>query len=315
MIDIPAPFPGEIAAGYGWRAARTHGFDSADLMLKQVRSALSGGAPLPSLQKVEILAGACEVPLQAFVRSHTLLPLLRMVRDNGSAHAFGDSRYPARLSGSMHLLRDKVYFCSACVSEDLSFHGISYWRRDHQVRGAWRCEKHPQQLLRYGAQLTIREAPSNVRFRCATSVAVKPERSHAATRLVSICQSLLERDRPLEIDSVVAVIRDRARSLGIRTFNAETGTVLSDVVMDTFDATWLLEVCPQLSCKRPGKQVRGIDDWVTTRTPIANGWSLPTILATLWESADDAVSSVACRPATARSSPGKQQLRNSETPQ
>ncbi len=312
MIAIPSPLPGEIAAGYEGRITRTHGVSSANSMLKGVRQESVNAPPPRPFQKVEVLSRACAMTLQAFVRSHTLLPLQRVVRDQGSLHAHGDPHFPGRLHGSMQLLRPSVYFCSSCVSEDLGFHGVSYWRRDHQVRGAWRCEKHPQELLRCTASSAIGEAPSNVRVRSVTTPAREPSRSLAAAGcLVGVSYALLDRESPIPIETALPAIRDRAESLGIRTLNSEAGTLLSDLVMETFDDEWLLEVCPQLGSKRPGRQAPGIDAWVSGRAPVLSGWSLPIVLATLWTSADDAMSSLVLTRAAKRLPPGGQRPRES----
>lgn len=289
--------PGEIAGGYSGRIARTHGFGSADLMLRHVRDVLRVNSSTRSLQMVELLAHASGTSLELFVRSHTLLPLQRIVRDSSSDHPFGDPRYPTLLSRSMQLLRGRVYYCPTCISEDLEIEGVSYWRREHQVGGAWRCERHPQELLSHAAQAAIAQAPSSLPFRCTNAQAREPERPCVANRLIRICHSLLNRGRPLRMETAIPAIRNRAKSLGVRTLNSETGTVLSDLVMDTFDVAWLLEVCPQLASKRAGKQIPGIDDWVTTRAPMTNRWSLPVIMATLWQSVDDAMASLAPAPA------------------
>lgn len=49
---------------------------------------------------------------------------------------------PLSLVGSKILMKDKLFYCEKCLTEDIFKYGESYWRVVHQVPGVYTCNKH-----------------------------------------------------------------------------------------------------------------------------------------------------------------------------
>lgn len=48
-----------------------------------------------------------------------------------------------------------MYFCEACVSEDLATWGLARWRLPHQLQGSWVCLEHGQSLCSYKSRRSL----------------------------------------------------------------------------------------------------------------------------------------------------------------
>jgi TniQ len=148
MIHWPELLPEEMVAGYIGRVARLNGISQQRLWRHLHEHETLVGKPGHLRTWVHALATTYPLDADALAGNHTLIPLLMVLRTQGSSMRMADPKSAAALHQSETALPDRgPRLCQACVEEDLGFWGFSYWRRNHQVRGVECCPKHGEPLL------------------------------------------------------------------------------------------------------------------------------------------------------------------------
>lgn len=143
MIHWPELLPEEMLAGYVGRVARLNGISQQRLWRHLHEHETLTGKPGHLRTWVHALATAYPLDADALAGSHTLIPLLMVLRPTGSSMKMADPKCVAAIRQCETALPDRgPRLCQACVEEDLGFWGLSYWRRNHQVRGVDCCPKH-----------------------------------------------------------------------------------------------------------------------------------------------------------------------------
>ena len=140
----PEVLPEEFALGYKGRVMAFNGMTDPKLAMDALMEwSGNAGTSRRNFSTVELLAAVAEIDVAQFVRAHTALPLRRAVVAalQGVEHGCTSQR---SLLWSMALreTRPGAYLCTQCVEEDLAFHGVPYWRREHQMPGLYSCTKH-----------------------------------------------------------------------------------------------------------------------------------------------------------------------------
>lgn len=138
------PMPNELAAGQFGRLARINGLYVEPLVKKNLRSEF--GEDRASL--LECLARSSGQPLLSYAQNHTMFP----------EHYSSTESVPSSFSAMQNFVRAKVHelyhgsipmcVCPQCVQEDMDHWGFSWYRRDHQLWGAMHCSLHGCLLLR-----------------------------------------------------------------------------------------------------------------------------------------------------------------------
>ena len=150
------------------------------------------------------------MPLEDVIRHHTLAPLsagIQFKRASPSAHSFFGA-------GSLRVQSKKLRICQACLAEDRTWHGFSFYRRHHQILGVNSCHKHGRPLTEVKPEARY-HLPSDPGFEdLFLSPCVEYDLSPLAYRYGEVVVGLLDRK-----DSVSA----RTLSATIRTFLTESG--------------------------------------------------------------------------------------------
>lgn len=147
MIHWPELLPEEMLAGYVGRVGRMNGISQKRLWHHLHEHETLTSKPGHLRTWVHALATAYPLDADTLASSHTLIPLLMVLRPTGSSIKITNSK-------ALHLCETALpdgapRLCRACVKEDLGFWGLSYWRRNHQIRGIDCCPKHGMPLLRF----------------------------------------------------------------------------------------------------------------------------------------------------------------------
>lgn len=148
MLVQPGPLPEEIDRGYLGRIIRINGYRNA----KDVVEAMSAdyGEGIKSRRELtthELLSNMAGLTSEEFAQNHTTIPLRRAITSFFPEIRHGSLERRSLLhNGAMQRKYAAAFLCEECVKADIHFHGVSYWRRDHQTQGQLWCQKHEKPL-------------------------------------------------------------------------------------------------------------------------------------------------------------------------
>lgn len=295
MITRPLPLPDELDRGYLGRVTRLNGFKDE----KQCAAELSVWTGLAEQHEravpcAMLLSRVAGMRTEDFARRHTTLPLRRGITSYVPTLAHGcESNDTILRNSGMRLARPGAYFCRACAEADQGFHGMSYWRREHQIPGALWCSKHDAPLSYVEDDRAFLEAPSAHFEQCHTvddGLVEASAANLAVRRFLEICEGLLDRTAPIDVKDVASVLAGRARSRGLQTWAGKASApLLSDLVADSFDAGWLAIVFPDLGKKRKGELLNRLDGVLYLRTSASSTVAYVLAATVLFDSADEAL--------------------------
>jgi hypothetical protein len=312
MILRPEVLPEEYAPGYKGRVMRFNGMADPKLAMQSLMKwAGHAATSRRDFSTVELLAKVADVESAQFVRAHTVLPLRRAVVAVLPQIEHGCSSQRSLLwSMALRDSRPGAYLCTQCVQEDIGFHGMSYWRREHQLPGLYSCTKHGQPLGYVDAPNAFLHPPStfyeshhalNARW------VMKLERSGPLQRYLSITADLLARAKPLDERDVSRAAKARATQLDLHTGRGVVERrLVSDLINKHFDSAWLASVMPGLVDKPTGEFLSSVDGALSGKRMGISSTVYALVFATLFESSDDAINAMLAQtpsdPARARGS-------------
>lgn len=259
---IPSIFPGELDRSYLGKLMHCNGVASKTKMVEQLLEWAKLPREVPLVLPLSMAAG---MSLSDFVRRHTLLPFRRAITSYLPDLTHGCESNPKLVRYSAtRLARPGAFFCKFCVDEDLHFHGVSTWRREHQIPGRFWCEKHDADLHYRQEEEAFLFCPDQFTNNCyCVSYPWMDEArdNPAVQRFLSICSGLLDRAMPVSVGSVaLPVLRSRASRLGFQTYPGKVRhRLLSDVVIGAFGREWLATVLPPLAHKKDGEWSNRMD--------------------------------------------------------
>ena len=297
-LVCPPPLPDELAAGYLGRVFRINGFDHSKRSLGAVlewagiRDESRRVAPL-----VQALAKVAGMDLKPFVAQHTMLPLRRaIVSDRFGNDLYGANQGTKLWALAMRPTRPGLYVCRRCVLEDIDFHGVSYWRREHQIPGMFFCGKHGEALQCVEAADATKSLPSDVMGEGVEPIPswLKEARSSAVVqRYLDLCSCMLQRADPLQEWHVSKAAGRRASQLNLHTGKGVVRRhLLSDLICEKVNRQWIEAVIPATAGFLPNQICPPLDGVVRGK---AVGYSASAYLlafAALYEDSDEALKAI-----------------------
>lgn len=295
MVVRLSAFPEELDRGYHGRLMRFNGFIDEDDFIRYAAKVCKPREPLSCdaipLVTLSNLAGKTT---EEFARFHTLLPFRRAVTNHRPEVTFGSLLSASMLRTATTRARQKhIFFCTRCALEDIQFHGISYWRRDHQISGQVWCPKHRVALSFITNRSDVLKAPQSFQTEAPQldSILVdKAMKNAAVNRFQEIAGSFLYRKRPLIGAAVTTELRIVARKRGLFTYGRrDTRGLMSGFIRSSYPANWLAMVVPDLIEKPEEETYDAIDGVFSFKTRKWPSISYLLIAAALYESSDDAI--------------------------
>lgn len=294
MILAPSALPDEIDKGIEGRIRRLNGFRSTKELLAAMQDAAchetSGTC---GTTRVELLAHTCRININEFVRAHTTLPLRRAITSYQPHLKHGSPESVSMLrTTTMRLARPGAYLCRSCIAEDMSFRGIAYWRRYHQMPGLYWCNRHHEPLAFIKNEQAFDQCtksminfatPINDTWVNALIV------SAPIQRYIEICSAFFERDKPIEVIHVALILKERAKQFGLSTCMSGNKPLLSDLVKESFPTEWLSTVFPKLVEKPHGVMMPSMDGVLYLNTAASSAMVYALALAVLYDSSDEAL--------------------------
>lgn len=301
MILAPSALPDEIDKGIEGRIRRLNGFRSTKELLTAMKEAAchesSGNS---GSTRVELLAHTCRININEFVRAHTTLPLRRAITSYQPHLKHGSPESVSMLrTTTMRLARPGAYLCRSCVAEDISFRGIAYWRRYHQMPGLYWCNRHHEPLAFIKDEMAFDQCAKSM-ISSATPLDDRWVNSLFASapiqRYIEICSAFFERDKPIEVIHVASILKERAKQFGLSTCMSGNKPLLSDLVKESFPTEWLSTVFPKLVEKPHGVMMPSMDGVLYLNTAASSAMVYALALAVLYESSDEALYEITAAP-------------------
>ncbi len=301
MLIRPTPFPDEQDQAYLGRVMRLNGVTKE----KEIDSLMREWAGVPGsdwrdIPRVVLLSKVAGMSVTEFVTHHTSLPLRRGITSYQPEVRHGCELNLRMLwSTAMRQAREGAYFCKHCVAEDLAFHGQSYWRRGHQIPGAFWCEEHSESLCFVAREMAFLSSPasqSETAERVAGDWVRAAMENPVVSRYLGICRALMNRDLPLNVRNVSQCLREAARCKG---FQVNNGVVkyplLSDRAIEELNRPWLATVLPALAVKKSGMKCSPIDGIFYMKTSASSTMAYALACALLFDSEDEVLNVLTCQ--------------------
>lgn len=298
MLITPAALPDEIDRGYLGRVMRINGVtNEREISVQMAEHVGMGDLPRREAPCVVLLSKVANVQVTEFVRQHTMLPLRRGITSYQPDLKHGCESNPSMLwTSAMRVARPGGYFCRDCVKEDEEFHGLSYWRRDHQIPGLLWCQKHKTRLHYRDSADAFLAAPSQFVDDCHTISEpwVKEAfNNQVVQRFLDISSDLIGRAAPFSVKRVSAVLKARAASRGFQTYSGSAkAPLLSDAVVGQFGREWLATVLPALADKQEGTILNSMDGVLYLANSASSVTAYILALSILFETPEDALNAI-----------------------
>ncbi len=294
--------PDEIAKGFYGRVQRLNGWVSErDSLRSLCRWAASEHQSDDQLCLIEMLAMVAGIEIKSFVRDHSTLPFARavVVKKVDVLHGSPGHRKLLQMR-AMCDLRPGVFFCQECVKEDLDFHGAPYWRRSHQLPGAFWCQKHGCGLSVARSVRALQSLPTDFLEDCeqVSSEWVQELKSCGAIRnFLAISSDLLTRSVPLDELHVSRAVRARCSELEGHTNldSSQSQLRVKELIETKFEKRWLGQLASHVG-RKPDQFWKTMDRSIGGTRAGINSVGYTLIFAALYESADEAVNAMVTSP-------------------
>ncbi len=299
-LIVTLPLPNEFSSGHLGRIIKINGGKTLKApslaLLGHLYSQAHGDKQPSPIHALAYLAG---METAAYARSHTLLPFQSFAFEKDADGSTMNWRIAHFRRFGLSAINPRAGVCPECIRDDHERHGFSYWHREHQVVGVSLCAHHGSPLRFVPSDGILFEPPEE-----AISRAISIENDlgrlrsdSAVSRYHDIVQRMLNKGAPASLYRARDHIAARAKSLGLSWCKiSKEERLVSDAVFRTFPRTWLTDIFPNSSTKRMGHQ-SGVFDNVVRKSSVNrfSAAALAVVLATLFESAEDALDTICSR--------------------
>jgi hypothetical protein len=282
-MNLVLPLPDEHAAGILARQMRANAFISIAEMKKELFR--KHGQSFGDAGRIPIFAALADllgIERTKFLMAHTTIPVTRALHYQECQFQFGDlrARNFAQDAG-LKATNAQWLLCRRCVTEDLQFRGMSYWRRLHQLPGIDWCLKHGDALNHIDDENAV-EMPPDVQIDTGVAPDATPiESMRANPVLVQISQLMsdcLDHDRPLDPEVVGRTLRILATQAGLRVSPKGKRKNLTDLAIELVPMDWLSRFFPGIKERKPGNPFLRLEN--AFRTGSQGSLAMPFFVAT-----------------------------------
>lgn len=224
------------------------------------------GEPSGKYPAAVTLALAAGIPLEQFVRKHSLLPFHRTVTPKDADVDHGD---PFKLDliehfGTRVWRQSMAMFCPDCVREDVSSRSFAYWRRSHQLPGVHWCIRHGCQLANNPIgkkafdDMPRLEMSSHYEFSEKEFLEVLA--NPVIQRYVEIAYAILDSRRATPLIQARFRIAEEAKKHHLRVGARGQLPTLTDRLLEHVPIYWLKIMYPEIEQRSAGEFFNSIDN-------------------------------------------------------
>jgi len=296
MLLALSPLPEEIEQGYLGRVMRINGYRSLTELSDAITELYQVERTAQGRSWFDMLCKVAKMSSEQFAQRHTTLPLKRGITSYFPEIVHGATGRPTITRQALYRQYATAFFCEQCAQADIAFHGMSYWRREHQTPGQLWCSKHGSALSSTAEPNAMLSSPANlIDQSCLIPLAAVQEAqvNPFVERYLELVAAMYERIAPLDVGKIAPVLRDQAKRYG---FHAYAGPVrsalLSDRICEAFPHSWLERVFPSLLAKKKGEVLHQVDGALYMRKSSSSTIAYLLVLTTLFETVDEAVNTL-----------------------
>lgn len=244
LISI-APMADEYFATYAGRVTNVLGTRSIEDLFKSVTGKSPKGWCWPDY--IPLLARTASLDVDSFVRLHTSYPLNALFISDDKHFALPVSQWRAIDFRVIAAPVRHMRACPDCVTEDLIYWGVSYWRNSHQMSGIDWCPKHQTRLVDSVRSPTSAcyQGPSDLDHDSLLARKNLPNRPRKlATRYMETLFGLVEARGQFTHRQLVGFLNARAASVGVQCASHMTGKTLAESIKTEFatELAWAREL-------------------------------------------------------------------------
>lgn len=293
-IIVPAPLPNEILQGWRGRVAALNSLktdaeiESALLEVAAKKHQILGDDP----DFVDCAAAALGAPRQDVIRRNTLTPffdaLSNLKQNKPGQPGYHQRTYQKR--ASLRLDGKHALFCPLCAAEDVVFWGFSYWRRSHQLPGAFCCSTHGEALVIAGDRKCFNHCPDNF-LNAQIQTCAQPDDDPAKVillRYARIAEDILDNASTIESAAASSLLGELAKAAELRFSKPGARKTVSTHLMDLLPRTWLEDTLPRVTWQRD-KYISTIDGACTPNATRYTAATLCLLAAVFYSDADQAI--------------------------
>jgi hypothetical protein len=190
-------------------------------------------------------------------------------------------------NSSLLLPSESPHLCPQCVSEDMDFHGISYWRRVHQLPGVDHCVKHMTPLIKVEKKDIDRKHPINAKHVLPAIQAENIKAYFESTSIKnfsSLSDSVLHSEIPIKPSVINFAISSKIRSKF-----GKSSISLRELALQKFPEFWLRRHFPRVFSQELSNPHMYSHEVFKPSSVGTNTKSYLVKLALLWDDPDEAI--------------------------
>ncbi len=239
------------------------------------------------------LSNLLSIDRDKFCADHSMIgikrPMSSLVGTNAEKKRY---RSILKLYG-LTLGRSYAYACPMCIASDKKLFGFSYWRRLHQLRGINWCHEHKTPLLTFPLKALYFQPETKNAIGSDVNLPFTDREyilNSALHRLFIIQSMWLNSSTPIHTRAWSTVIQAQCKKLGLRSGGPGKRPAISDYVVTQLPYSWGIKHFSEIYKKQSLEHIRKFDGAGKDKHVAYPTLTCATILATLFESAQEALS-------------------------
>lgn len=215
--------------------------------------------------KIAIISGST---IETLLQRHSLIPFLRSAN---SKNQKSSSENSVNKYFSFSLIKKGAYFCKSCVDEDISYRGVPYWRKSHQLPGINWCLKHDCCLYVVHIKNAMHTSPdihlqNEAYTKCVITEEVKQD--PIVQKFSDNVQHFADNGFLFNLTNLAQILKKEASDLNLSIKNKDHGKFISDFLIEKLPASWRNDHFPILNRSVAEKFFNEFDNVVKSKNQV-----------------------------------------------